>query len=127
MSDYPLSEKAPERLRTLSGVSFANIPLEAVLDGKVGMEDLRVTSEVLEMQARAAEEAGRPQLAENLLRAAELTTVPEEVILTIYQAMRPGRGSREELLALAGDLERRYRATRCAALIREAADSSQAR
>jgi propanediol dehydratase small subunit len=121
MPDYPLSEKIPERLKTPSGLAFQDITLEAVLDGKVGMEDLRVTSEALEMQAQVAEAAGRPQLAENLRRAAELVNVPEERILEIYNALRPGRADPRALFALADDIEQRYQAKRCAALVREAA------
>ena len=121
MPEYPLSEKSPERLRTPSGLRFADITLDAVIEGKAGMEDLRVTSDALEMQAQVAEAAGRPQLAENLRRAAELVAVPEETILEIYRALRPGRADRQALYALADDLIARYGAKRCAALLREAA------
>ncbi len=124
MPDYPLAEKIPERLRTPTGLAFAEITLEAVLEGRVTMEDLRVTSEALELQARIAEGASRPQLAENLRRAAELVNVPEERILEVYNALRPGRAARATLFALAADLEARYRAPRCAALIREAAEAA---
>lgn len=122
MTEYPLSEKNPERLKTPSGIAFEDITLDAVLDGKVEMEDLRVTREALELQAQVAETAGRSQLAANLRRASELVGVPEDVILHIYQALRPGRGDRQALLALADDLERRYGATLCAALVREAGE-----
>ena len=121
MPDYPLAEKAPERLKTPSGLAFQDITLEAVLAGEVEMRDLRVTSEALELQAQVADEAGRPQLAENLRRAAELVDVPEDRILEVYKALRPGRGSRQALFELADDLENRWRARRCAALVREAA------
>jgi propanediol dehydratase small subunit len=121
MPEYPLAEKVPARLRTPSGLAFSDITLDAVLAGRVAMEDLRVTAEALELQAQVAAEAGRPQLAENLLRAAELVAVPEDRILEIYNALRPGRADRAALLALAADLETRYRAPRCAALLREAA------
>jgi propanediol dehydratase small subunit len=121
MPDYPLAEKVPERLKTPSGLAFQDITLEAVLAGEVEMRDLRVTSEALELQAQVADEAGRPQLAENLRRAAELVDVPEERILEIYKALRPGRGSRQALFELADDLENRWQAKRCAALVREAA------
>jgi len=120
MPEYPLAEKIPERLKTPSGLAFQDITLDAVMEGRVGMEDLRVTSEALEMQAQVAEAAGRPQLAENLRRAAELVGIPEERILDVYRALRPGRGDRQLLFELAEDLERRYRAHRCAALLREA-------
>jgi propanediol dehydratase small subunit len=121
MPDYPLAEKAPERLKTPSGLAFQDITLEAVLAGKVEMRDLRVTAEALELQAQVADEAGRPQLAENLRRAAELVDIPEDRILEVYKALRPGRGSRQALFELADDLENRWQAKRCAALVREAA------
>jgi len=121
MPDYPLAEKAPERLKTPSGLAFQDITLEAVLVGEVEMRDLRVTSEALELQAQVADGAGRPQLAENLRRAAELVDVPEDRILEVYRALRPGRGSRQALFELADDLENRWQAKRCAALVREAA------
>jgi len=121
MPDYPLAEKIPEQLKTPSGLAFQDITLDAVMEGRIGMEDLRVTSEALELQAQVADRAGRPQLAENLRRAAELVNIPEERILEIYRALRPGRGDRQGLLALAGDLEKSYGAKRCAALVREAA------
>jgi len=121
MPDYPLAEKAPERLKTPSGLAFQDITLEAVLAGEVKMRDLRVTSEALELQAQVADGAGRPQLAENLRRAAELVDVPEDRILEVYRALRPGRGSRQALFELADDLENRWQAKRCAALVREAA------
>lgn len=119
--EYPLAEKQPERLRTPSGLTFHEITLEAALDGRLGMDDLRVTAEALQLQAEIARHAGRRQLAENLERAAELTRVPEQRILEIYQALRPGRSTRAELENLAGELEQQYGARRTAALIREAA------
>jgi propanediol dehydratase small subunit len=121
LPEYPLSERIPEQLRTPSGMRFEEVTLEAVLAGGVTMADLRVTGEALELQAQVAEEAGRPQLAENLRRAAELVSVPEERILEVYNALRPGRASREQLLRLADELQAEHRADRCAALIREAA------
>ncbi|MBM3747059.1 MAG: glycerol dehydrogenase [Acidobacteria bacterium] len=124
MPDYPLAEKMPGQLKTPTGLPFSEITLRAVLDGRITMEDLRVTPEALELQARIAQAAGRRQLAENLRRAAELAAVPEERIREIYNALRPGRGTRAGLLALATDLEERYAAARCAALIREAAESA---
>lgn len=125
MPEYPLSEKIPEQLRTPSGMRFEDVTPEAVLAGQVTMADLRVTAEALELQAQVADEAGRPQLAENLRRAAELVAVPEERILEVYNALRPGRASREHLLRLASELEDQYEARRCAALIREAAEAGR--
>jgi len=120
---YPLSEKQPERLKTPSGLAFADVTLQAVLDGKIQMSDLRVTAEALELQARLAETAGRPQLAANFRRAAELARVPEDKIMLIYNALRPGRASALELRSLADSLEQEFRAPRCAQFIREAAQA----
>ncbi len=122
-SDYPLCEKQPDRLKTLSGIGFREIVLSAMTDGRIRMEDLRVTREALEMQAQIAESVGRMQLAENLLRAAELVNVPDREILEIYSALRPGRADRSDLCRKAERLELRYSAYRCAALLREAAQA----
>ena len=37
-----------------------------------------------------AQQHGNPQLADNLRRAAELTELPDEEVLAIYEALRPG-------------------------------------
>jgi len=120
--EYPLSERRPECLKTPSGLPFAEITLDAVLEGKVKMEDLRVTAEALEWQAQIAEAAGRPQLAENFRRSAELVAVSDDQILRIYDALRPGRASKSEMLSLADELEKEFQASRCAKFIREAAE-----
>ncbi len=119
--EYPLAERRPDSLKTPTGLPFEEITLDAVLEGRVTMADLRVTPEALERQAQVAQECGRPQLAENLRRAAELATVPEEKILEIYEALRPGRSDGAKLNALAEQLESEYGAARCAKLVREAA------
>jgi propanediol dehydratase small subunit len=120
MSEYPLSEHRRDRLRTPTGLPFHEITLDAVLEGKVQMADLRVTAQALELQAQVADHAGRRQLGENLRRAAELVDMPEDEILKVYTALRPGRCSTAELHAIADRIESVYGATLCAALIREA-------
>jgi glycerol dehydratase small subunit len=121
--NYPLSENYHGRLRTPSGIPFDEITLEGVLDGRIQMDDLRVTAEALELQARVAEACARPQLAENFRRAAELVDVPQEKLLEIYRALRPGRATKEGLLELAEQLETRWRAVRCANFVRDAANA----
>lgn len=123
MSHYPLSEKSPDELRTPSGRPYSSINLDAVLAGEITMDDLRVSPECLRLQAGIAAEAGRGQLAGNLLRAAELATVPEDFILKVYEALRPGRTTHERLLEVARQLEEEHHAPLCAALVREAAGS----
>lgn len=121
--NYPLSEKSPDQLTTPTGVSWKNIDLQSILDGTLSMSDLRITPQTLELQAQIAESAGRNQLAENLKRASELVNVPEDKILEIYQALRPGRSTAHQLEELAADLESQYEARRCARFLREAAQA----
>ena len=125
--NYPLAENYHDQLRTPSGIPFDDITLEAVQDGRIQMDDLRVTAEALELQARVAEAGARPQLAENFRRAAELVDVPQEELLEIYRALRPGRATKARLLQLAEDLEIRWHAVRCANLIRDAANACQSK
>jgi propanediol dehydratase small subunit len=121
MSEYPLLFRAADKLKTATGKKLEDITLEAIGSGDVTMEDLRVSAEALEMQAAIAAEANRPQLAENLRRAAELVDVPEPNILEIYQALRPGRATAADLERLATELETEYEAPLTAALLRDAA------
>lgn len=121
-ADYPLSSRRPELLRTPSGKTLDDITLEAVLDKRVTADDLRITPETLELQAQIAERTERPQMAANLRRAGELTRVPDERLLEIYAALRPGASTKQQLLEIAQELEGRYEAPVNAALVREAAD-----
>ncbi len=58
----------------------------------------------------------------NFERAAELTAVPDDRILEIYNALRPYRSlTKEELLAIAADDPKPLSAKICAAFVREAA------
>ena len=81
---------------------------------------MRATGETLELQAQVALAAGRAQLAANLRRAAELTGVPDEVILEVYTALRPHRSTADELESWADRLERDFQAVATAAFVREA-------
>lgn len=94
--------------------------VEAAVDGKLGLSDLRMDPAVLAHQAVVAHEGGNPQLAENFLRAAELATIDDEEVMALYEALRPHRSSAEELESLRTSLELRG-ASRCAELVRQAA------
>ena len=119
---YPIAENHPERVRGASGKAFAEITLDSVLEGETGIADLRIAPEALRQQAAIARQAGRDKLAENFERAAEMTALPQEELMAIYDLLRPGRAkSGEALRAAAEKLERDYAAPRLAALIREAA------
>lgn len=120
-TDYPLATKRPDLVRTASGLRLDELTLDALREGRLTQGDLRATPETLERQAAVARAAGRPQLADALERAAELTAVPDELVLDVYTALRPRRASAAELEALASRLENEYGATRVARFVREAA------
>jgi propanediol dehydratase small subunit len=107
--------------RALSGKPVADLTLEAVRAGEVSVADLRIHPETLERQAVVAEQHGNPQLADNLRRAAELTLLPDDDVLGIYEALRPGRSTASQLTVLAESLADRG-LPRCAALAAEAAE-----
>jgi propanediol dehydratase small subunit len=108
-------------IRALSGKDVDQLTVEAVRAGEVGVTDLRIHPETLEFQAVVAGQHGNPQLAENLRRAAELTRLPDEEVLAIYEALRPGRSTPGQLTELAASLAGRG-LPRCAALLTEAAE-----
>ncbi|PZG23504.1 diol dehydratase small subunit [Nonomuraea aridisoli] len=120
--DYPLASRRPELIRTPTGKPLDDITIEAVLSGAVTADDLRITPRTLQLQAQIAESTGRRQLGQNLRRAAELTALPDEKVLAVYNALRPRAATKDELLRIADELERDYAATLCARLVREAAD-----
>jgi len=121
-TDYPLATKRPELVKTPTGKKLTDITLENILNGKITAADVRITPETLKMQAKIAEKVGRYQFANNLRRAAELTKIPDERILEIYNALRPYRSTKKELLEIADELEKNYNAVVNANFIREAAD-----
>jgi len=110
----------PQTPHALSGRPLDEITLEAAVRGDLSPADLRIHPETLRHQAGVAEAHGNPQLGENLRRAAELTAVPDDEVLALYEALRPGRSTRTEFEAVATRLEAAD-APLCAALVREAA------
>ena len=118
--DYPLGTRRQDLVTTTAGVSVDDITLDAARAGRIVAPDLRATPETLRLQAEVAAAQGRTQLAENLDRAAELAAVPDDVLLDVYTALRPGRVTAGELELWALRLEE-FGAERTAAFVREAA------
>ena len=125
--NYPLGEKIPEKIKSQSGKSLDDITLDKVISGELKSEDMRISPETLEMQAQVAESVGREAFAGNLRRAAELIAVPDKRILEIYNALRPYRSTKEELYAIADELETKYGCKVNAEFVREAADVYESR
>ena len=87
----------------------------------------QISSTTLQKQAAKALGAGFVQLSANLVRAAELTEVPDEELLEIYELLRPGRSTYEQLLSTADNLELKYAASETADYVRDAATEYQRR
>jgi propanediol dehydratase small subunit len=122
IADYPLAENRPEIVRGRRGKGLDEITLEAVLEDRVTIEDLRITAAALRQQAEIARAAGRGTLAANFERGAELVDVPQDTIMRIYELLRPGRAqSPDELLAVARELHDQYGAEGMASFVEEAA------
>jgi propanediol dehydratase small subunit len=119
-NDYPLAQKRNDFIKTKTGKGLKDITIENVLNGNIGPDDIKITPEVLLYQAEISESIGRYQFARNLRRAAELTVVPDSRVLEIYNALRPYRSTKEELLDIADELENKYNAKINATLVREA-------
>ena len=121
-ADYPLAEKRPDLVRTRSGKALDDLTLDALETGGVALEDLRITPDALRQQAEIARAAGRPTLARNFARAAELVDVPQDVILRVYELLRPGRAKgKADLIDAAQVLRTTYKAEQMAVFIEEAA------
>ena len=119
MRDYPIGLARPDLVRTPAGIPLTELTLDT--EG-LDASELRATPETLRLQAEVARAAGRSQLADNLLRAAELAGLPDDTILEIYTALRPRRSTAVELESWAARLDS-WDATSTAAFVREAAQA----
>ena len=116
-SDYPLGANRPDLVRTPGGIALDDLALHG---RDVETTELRATPETLRLQADVARAGGRAQLADNLVRAAELAPLPDETVLELYAALRPRRSSSAQLAAWADRLDD-WGAPVTAAFVREAA------
>ena len=110
-ANYPLAESMADQIKTPTGKDFTSLSYEKVINGELSADDMRIAPETLEMQAQVAESVHREAFAGNLRRAAE-----------IYNALRPYRSTKQELLDIAGELDGKYGAKTAASLVREAAE-----
>jgi propanediol dehydratase small subunit len=128
IADYPLAETRPDQIRGKRGKALAEITLDAAIEDRVTMEDLRITPTALQSQAEIARAAGRPTLALNFERAAELVEVPQDVIMSVYELLRPGRArSKQQLRDTARTMRETYQAERIARFIEEASQTYEER
>lgn len=120
---YPLSQNMnPEEIKSKTGKSLKDINIENILNGNVNSEDIKISKETLMLQGEIAEKAGRPQLKQNFVRAAELINIPDKLLLEIYDKLRPNRSTKAELLDIAKELVEKYDAAACSKLVLESAE-----
>jgi len=120
--DFPLAEKRPDLIKSASGLGLVDITLDKVKAGEISFDDVKIRPETLEYQAQIAEGIGRPHIAGNMRRAAEMTRIPDQRLLEMYDALRPYRRTKQELLEMADELESKYHAKICAGFVREAVE-----
>ena len=109
-----------------SGRAASEVTVEALAAGQLTTEDIMISAEALLAQAAQAREHGYEPMAHNFERAAEMTALPDDEILSIYEALRPFRSTAAELDSIAERLDSGG-AARCAALVREASEAYAAR
>lgn len=122
MSRYPLGKNEADTITSKTGKKLSEITLEEIKRGNLTAEDIKISSEMLQRQGNVAMEVDNPQMKANFERAAELVNVPDDVILAMYNKLRPNRSTKRELVLMAQELLEKYQAPHCAKLVLEAAE-----
>lgn len=119
---YPLGEYEKDRIASKTGKRLDDITLDEVLKNHITADDIKISKETLQAQGQVAKEAGNDPMEKNFERAAELVDVPDDVILKMYDKLRPNRSTKLELVLMAKELLETYHAKNCAKLVLEAAE-----
>ena len=119
---YPLGEYEKERITSKTGKKLTDITLDEVIKDHVSSDDIKISKEMLKAQGQVAKEAGNDPMEKNFERAAELVDVPDDVILKMYDKLRPNRSTKLEPVMMAQELLEKYNARNCAKLVMEAAE-----
>ncbi|MDG2406566.1 MAG: diol dehydratase small subunit [Paracoccaceae bacterium] len=120
---FPLGTHHRNEVRAKSGRPLNELTLDQVQAGDVQPDDLSASAETLNLQAQFALDAGYAEVAKNLIRAAEMTKIPNTEILEVYEALRPGRSTYYRLLSLSQQIISMYGAEHTGAYIRDAAEA----
>ena len=119
---YPIGELEKEQIRSKTGKKLTEITLDEVMKGHISSDDIKISKEMLKAQGQVAKETGNDPMEKNFERAAELVDVPDDVILKMYDKLRPNRSTKLELVQMAQELIEKYNAKNCARLVMEAAE-----
>ena len=93
-----------------------------MLKNHISPEDIKISQETLHEQGQIAKANGNDSMEKNFERAAELVNVPDDVILKMYDKLRPNRSTKLELVLMAKELLDNYQAKHCAKLVMEAVE-----
>jgi propanediol dehydratase small subunit len=102
--------------------NIEDLTIDSLRQGKLTPHDVTIRKAQLIAQAEYAEQKGYGQLARNFRRAAELTNLPNEVLMAVYEKLRPNRSTYGELLSTSQELIARYDAPETGSYVREAAE-----
>lgn len=119
---YPLGEFEKDIVVSKTGKKLNDITLDEVMKNHVQPDDIKISKEILHLQGQVAKAAGNDPMEKNFDRAAELVDVPDDVILKMYDKLRPNRATKAELECMARTLAEKYGAKNCAKLVLEAAE-----
>lgn len=119
---YPLTEHEKEKITSKTGKKFTDITLDEVIKDHIAPDDIKISREILKAQGQVALDADNAPMEKNFERAAELVDVPDDVILKMYDKLRPNRSTKLELVLMAQELLDKYHAKNCARLVMEAAE-----
>lgn len=119
---YPLGEHEQNKITSKTGKKLSDITLNEVMKNHVASDDIKISKEMLKAQGQVAKDAGNGPMEQNFERAAELVDVPDDVILRMYDKLRPRRSTKLELVMLAQELLEKYQARNCARLVMEAVE-----
>ena len=119
---YPLGEHESEKIASKTGKKLNDITLDEVMKDHVAPDDIKISKDMLKAQGQVAKGNGNDPMEKNFERAAELVDVPDDVILKMYDKLRPNRSTKLELVIMAQELLEKYNAKNCAKLVMEAAE-----
>ena len=118
----PLGEYEKDSIKSKTGKKLTEITLDEVIKGHISSDDIKISKETLKAQGQVARENGNDSMEKNFERAAELVDVPDDVILKMYDKLRPNRSTKLELVLMAQELIEKYHAKNCAKLVMEAVE-----
>lgn len=122
MVNYPLGAHEADNITSKTGKKLSQITLDEIKKGNIHPDDIKISKEMLAKQGEVAKQNDNPAMAANFQRASELVDVPDDVILKMYNKLRPNRSTKLELVQMAQELLDKYGAANCAKLVLEAAE-----